>query len=134
MDATFNLKNNKVRTMSNTHHHNVSRAMVHINDVKYDLLKIAEMFDGILQDGLGHLAADMFSKYLEDLKNDRWIHGYEISEVVLKEHSFTYDVNVQITNDRTPKKLKIHVGLYKSAWPDLAPSLKYNKETGYHAI
>ena len=134
MDATFNLKNNKVRTMSNTHHHNVSRAMVHINDVKYDLLKIAEMFDGILQDGLGHLAADMFSKYLEDLKNDRWIHGYEITEIVLKEHSFTYDVNVQITNDRTPKKLKIHVALYKSAWPDLAPSLKYNKETGYHAI
>ena len=133
MDATFNLTKTKVKNMTNTHH-NVSRAMVHINDVKYDLLKIAEIYDGILQDGLGYLAADMFSKYLEDLKKDNWIHGYEISEIVLKEHSYTYDVNVQITNDRTPKKLKIHVGLYKSVWPDIAANFKYNDKTGYHAI
>lgn len=131
MAATFNLTKTKVKNMST--YNNVSRAMIHINDVKYDLLKIAEMFDGILQDGLGHLAADMFSKYLDDLKEGRWIHGYEISEIVLKEQSYTYDVNVQITGDRTPKKLKIHVGLYKSAWPDIAANFKYDEKTGYHA-
>ena len=131
MAATFNLTKTKVKNMST--YNNVSRAMIHINDVKYDLLKIAEMFDGILQDGLGHLAADMFSKYLEDLREGRWIHGYEISEIVLKEQSYTYDVNVQITGDRTPKKLKIHVGLYKSAWPDIAANFKYDEKTGYHA-
>jgi hypothetical protein len=104
----------------------VSRAMININDIKYDLLKIAELYDGILQEGLGHLPADMFQAYLNDMRNDRWIHSYEITEVMLKEYSYTYDVSIQITNDRTPKKLKIHVGLYKSAWPDLATIMKYN--------
>ena len=131
MAATFNLTRTKVKNMGT--YNNVSRAMIHINDIKYDLLKIAEMYDGILQDGLGYLAADMFSKYLDDMREGRWIHSYEISDMVLKEQSYTFDVNVQITGDRTPKKLKIHVGLYKSAWPDLAQGLKYNKETGYHA-
>lgn len=130
MAATFNLTRTKVKNMST---YNVSRAMIHINDVKYDLLKIAEMYDGVLQDGLGYIAADMFCKYLEDMREGRWIHSFEISDIVLKEQSYTYDVNVQITGDRTPKKLKIHVGLYKSPWPDLAPSLNYNKETGYNA-
>jgi len=132
MDATFNLTKTKVKHMNNTHH-NVSRALIHINDVKYDLLKIAELYDGVLQEGLGHLPTHLFSMYLNDLKEGRWIHDYEIAETVLKEHSYTYDVNIQITNDRTPKKLKIHVGLYKSAWPNIAANFKYNEKTGYHA-
>jgi len=126
MDATFNLNRSKVRTVHNNNNSHVSRAMININDIKYDLLKIAEMYDGVLQEGLGHLPADMFLTYLNDMRNDRWIHSYEITEVMLKEHSYTYDVGIQITNDRTPKKLKIHVGLYKSAWPDLATTMKYN--------
>ena len=125
MDATFNLNRSKVRTMHNNNSY-VSRAMININDIKYDLLKIAELYDGVLQEGLGHLPADMFLAYLGDMRNDRWIHSYEITEIMLKEHSYTYDVGIQITNDRTPKKLKIHVGLYKSAWPDLATTMKYN--------
>lgn len=124
MDATFNTTKAKVRTM-NQHYNSVSRAMININDIKYDLLKIAEIYDGILQDGLGHLAADMFQAYLSDMRGDNWIHDYEIGEVVLKEQSYTYDVSIQITRDRTPKKLKIHVGLYKSPWPELAPAMKY---------
>jgi hypothetical protein len=107
--------------------------MININDIKYDLLKVAEIYDGLLQDELGYLAADMFHAYLNDMIQQRWIHSFEITEIVLKEHSYTYDISIQITNDRTPKKLKIHVGLYKSAWPELAASTTYNKETGYHA-
>ena len=124
MDATFNLNKSRVKTTYNNSY--VSRAMININDIKYDLLKIAEMYDGVLQDGLGYLPADMFLAYLSDMRADRWIHSYEVSEIMLKDHSYTYDVGIQITNDRTPKKLKIHVGLYKSAWPDLAPTMKYN--------
>ena len=124
MDATFNLNKSRVKTTYNNSY--VSRAMININDIKYDLLKIAEMYDGVLQDGLGHLPADMFLAYLSDMRADRWIHSYEVSEIMLKDHSYTYDVGIQITNDRTPKKLKIHVGLYKSAWPDLASTMKYN--------
>ena len=124
MDATFNLNKSRVKTTYNNSY--VSRAMININDIKYDLLKIAEMYDGVLQDGLGHLPADMFLAYFSDMRADRWIHSYEVSEIMLKDHSYTYDVGIQITNDRTPKKLKIHVGLYKSAWPDLASTMKYN--------
>ncbi len=109
----------------NQHHSQVSRAMININDIKYDLLKIAELFDGILQEGLGHMPADLFQAYLSDLRADKWIHDYDVSEITLKEQSYTYDVSVQITNDRTPKKLKIHVGLYKSPWPELAPTMNY---------
>jgi len=135
MDATFNSNNRpRYNNRNNNSYHNVSRALININDVKYDLLKIAEMYDGLLQDGLGHLAADMFCAYLNDLRKDNWIHSFEITEMVLKEFSFTYDVNVQITGDRTAKKLKIHVGLYNSKWPEAAASCNYNKETGYHAI
>lgn len=131
MDATFNLKNNKVRTM-NQYYNSVSRAMININDIKYDLLKISELFDGVLQEGLGHLPADMYQAYLSDLRGNQWIHDYEISEIVLKEQSYTYDVTIQITRDRTPKKLKIHVGLYKSPWPELYASTKYTG-SGYVA-
>jgi hypothetical protein len=109
----------------NNYTNHVSRAMININDIKYDLLKISELFDGVLQEGLGHMPADMYNAYLDDLRKSDWIHGYEISEIVLKEQSYTYDITVQITNDRTPKKLKIHVGLYKSPWPALAPSMRY---------
>lgn len=109
----------------NQHLQSVSRAMININDIKYDLLKIAELYDGVLQEDLGHLVSDMFQYYLSDLRVDKWIHDYEILEVVLKEQSYTYDINIQITNDRTPKKLKIHVGLYKSPWPNLASTMKY---------
>lgn len=134
MVATFNLTNKKVRTVNLHNNHNqVSRALININDIKYDLLKISEIYDGLLQDGLGYLAADMFNLYLSDLRKDRWIHDFEITECVLKEHSYTYDISVQITDDRTPKKLKIHVGLYKSAWPEIAGKFRYDEKTGYHA-
>lgn len=130
MDATFNLTKTKVKTMNQYQNH-VSKAMININDIKYDLLKIAELYDGVLQEGLGHMPADMFQAYLSDLRADKWIHDYDISEIVLKEQSYTYDVSVQVTNDRTPKKLKIHVGLYKSPWPELAPTMKYTGNGGY---
>jgi len=97
----------------NQHQNQVSRAMIHINDVKYDLLKIAELYDGVLQEGLGHMPADMFNAYLSDLRGEDWVHDFEVSEITLKEQSYTYDISVQITKDRTPKKLKIHVGLIK---------------------
>lgn len=106
-------------------HNQVSRAMIHINDIKYDLLKIAELYDGVLQEGLGNLPVSMFKAYLGDLKNENWLYDFEVMSGVLKEQSFTYDVSVQITHDRTPKKLKIHVGLYKSPWPELAANMKY---------
>lgn len=103
----------------------ISKAPININDIKYDLLKIAEVHDGLLQDGLGELPVRLFDAYLTDMRSANWIYDYQIAEITLKEQSFTYDINIQITKDRTPKKLKVHVGLYKSAWETLAPSMKY---------
>jgi hypothetical protein len=110
----------------------ISRATTNINDIKYDLLKIAEVHDGLLQEGLGELPVRLFNAYLGDMRNEGTIYSYNVDNIVLKEHSYTYDVSVQITRDRTPKKLKVHVGLYKSAWPDLATKLKYTN-AGYVA-
>lgn len=124
MDATFNLSNTKVKKMTNNNRENNSPSM-NINDVKYDLLKIAEIYDGILQDGLGDLAAKMFCHYLDDMCADKLIYSYEITDIMLKEHSYTYDINVKPSIDRTPKKIKVHVGLYKSKWPELASKMKY---------
>lgn len=108
----------------------ISKSPININDIKYDLLKIAEIHDGLLQDGLGELPVHYFNAYLSDMRNLNWIYDYQISDITLKEQSYTYDINIQVTRDRTPKKLKVHVGLYKSAWPDLAARMKHT-DAGY---
>ena len=55
---------------------NISRAPININDIKYDLLKIAEVHDGLLQDGLGELPVNLFNAYLSDMRNQNWIYDY----------------------------------------------------------
>lgn len=133
MDATFNLTNTRVKKMNNYNRDNrdTRAPSMNVNDIKYDLLKIAEMYDGLLQEGLGDLAARMFCNYLDDMCQARLVYNYEITDIVLKEHSYTYDINVRISNDRTPKKIKVHVGLYKSAWPAFSSTMKYSADTGY---
>ena len=36
-----------------------------------------------------------------------------------RDNSITLDVAVKLSADRSPKKLKIHVGLYKSNWANI---------------
>ena len=104
---------------------------MNINDVKYDLLKISELYDGVLQAGMGELPLGLFRSYLNDLCDDNLIYSYEFTDIVLKEHSYTYDINIKSSYDRSPKKIKIHIGLYKSAWPNVVSSMKYTKDKGY---
>jgi len=98
------------------------RAGLNINHIKFDLLKISELYDGVLTDELGRLPLEFYNQYLTDLVRDRYIYGYSIDNPELRTHeasgdrSFTYTINVQSGAERASKSLKIHVGLYKSAW------------------
>jgi hypothetical protein len=102
----------------------ISRSRLSLDNVKYDLLKIAEPYDGIMYEGSGYLVTGLFTSYLTDLQQDRLIYGYEILEEQYKENAVTFDIMVQLTHDRNAKKIKVHVGTYKSAWPKVKAMLK----------
>jgi hypothetical protein len=98
------------------------RAGLNINHIKFDLLKISELYDGVLTADLGRMPLDFYNQYLLDLCKSGMIFAYTIDEPELRTHeasgdcSFTYTVNIQSGRERAMKALKIHVGLYKSAW------------------
>ena len=101
----------------------MNKSMISMDNIKYDLLKIAEPYDGVMFEGSGYLVNDLFASYLNDLQDDHLIYSWSIPEEQYKENSVTYDVIVQLTEDRSPKKLKIHVGVYKSKWPEIKEKL-----------
>jgi hypothetical protein len=51
----------------------------------------------------------LFIAYLTDLKYSWKLFSFEI-ENVEKENAYTFDIQVQMHRERSPKKLKIHVG------------------------
>ena len=94
---------------------------ISLQDIKFDLLKIIEPYDGVLYGETTYkLVTDLFEKYLNDLKFSRLIADYTMIHTE-RENSITLDVAVKLSADRSPKKLKIHVGLYKSNWPNINP-------------
>jgi len=87
-----------------------------LQDLKYDLLKISEPYDGVLwEDNTAESVAKLFNAYLDDMRKWRNIFAYEVG-FTRKETSYTFDVNVTLAPGRSPKKLKIHVGIYQSKW------------------
>mgnify|MGYP006242423175 CR=1 FL=1 len=90
---------------------------ISINDIKWDLIRIIEPYDGILdntkqsEDIMKHL----FQAYLEDLVKVRMIQDYTITSVI-RDTAITYDAAVKVSADRSPKKLKIHVGIFQHPW------------------
>ena len=90
---------------------------ISINDIKWDLIRIIEPYDGILdntkqsEDTMKHL----FQTYLEDLVKVRMIQDYTITSVI-RDTAIPYDVAVKVSADRSPKKLKIHVGIFQHPW------------------
>ena len=92
---------------------------ISLQDIKFDLLKIIEPYDGVLHGETTYQrVSDLFNSYLGDLKNWRMIADYTIASTE-RQNSITLDVAVKLSVDRSPKKLKIHVGLYKSNWPNI---------------
>lgn len=79
-------------------------------EIKYDLLKIIQPYDGLI---FNHKdtskVVSLFTSYLSDLKGSWKLREFEISTVD-KNNAVTFDLTIQLHKDRSPKKLKIHVG------------------------
>lgn len=92
---------------------------ISLNDIKYDLLKIIEPWDGILERRNPKPVRALFIAYLNDLQKKKLIYDFSI-DTTDRETAFTFDVNIRMSPVRSPKKLKIHVGIYKSPWTKAA--------------
>ena len=81
-----------------------------INDIKYDLLKIIAPYDGYMYNEKDtNKLISVFNSYLGDLKRSYKIFSFEIANTE-KENAITFDIQIKMQKDRSPKKLKIHVG------------------------
>ena len=99
-------------TTNKTSHANRYRisGQYNINDVKYDLLKIIQPYDGLMHNDkdVSNIRS-LFISYLNDLKHSWKIFSFNVV-IVEKDNAYTYDSHVQMHRERSPKKLKIHVG------------------------
>lgn len=81
-----------------------------ISDIKYDLLKIIQPYDGYMYNRKDtDRVRGLFDAYLGDLQGVNKIQQYNIYYTV-KDNAITFDISVKIHRDRSNKKLKIHVG------------------------
>ena len=89
-----------------------------LQNIKYDLIKISEPYDDLLwEDNTAEIVNRLMRSYLSDLVKDRFIVRYDIEYTRNENVSYTFDVNIQLEPNRTSKKIKVHVGIYKSNWP-----------------
>lgn len=92
----------------------VRQGRVSVNDIKWDLIKIIEPYDGILATNKGseETVRHLFERYLSDLKYCGLISEFYVHSSI-RDTAITYDVSVKLSADRSAKKLKIHVGVYQ---------------------
>lgn len=88
---------------------------ININDIKYDLLKIIEPYDGVLERGKTKPIYHLFVTYLNDLRKGGVIREFNVNTST-RDTATTFDVAVKVSADRTHKKLKIHVGVFQEPW------------------
>jgi hypothetical protein len=92
---------------------------ISLNDIKYDLLKIIEPWDGMLSKDKPGPVKTLFNAYLRDLQKENMIFDYSI-DTTNRDNAITFDVHVRIAAHRSPKKLKIHVGIFEFPWVENA--------------
>lgn len=90
-----------------------------LNDIKYDLLKIIEPYDGQLEHNRPRQVRFLFTQYLRDLQKNKSIYDFSI-DTTNRDTAITFDVNIRMTQSRSPKKLKIHVGTFQLPWCNAA--------------
>jgi len=88
---------------------------ISLNDIKYDLLRIIEPWDGILEQNCSTPVRKLFVAYLNDLQKEKMIYDFSI-DTTARKGAFTFDVNIRMSPSRSPKKLKIHVGIFQAPW------------------
>lgn len=89
--------------------------IVSLNDIKFDLLKIIEPWDGALERTNPKPVRRLFTQYLNDLQREKVIYDFSI-DTSDRGDAFTFDVNIRMGPHRSPKKLKIHVGMFTYPW------------------
>lgn len=89
--------------------------VISLNDIKHDLLKIIEPWDGLLEYSNTRPVRSLFIAYLHDLQKEKAIYDFSI-DTSNRANAVTFDVNVRISLHRSPKKLKIHVGAFQPPW------------------
>jgi hypothetical protein len=90
-----------------------------LNDIKYDLLKIIEPWDGCLAEGSPRPVRQLFTAYLLDNQKDKTIYDFSI-DTSARDKAITFDINIRMSPTRAPKKLKIHVGIFTKPWCNAA--------------
>lgn len=89
---------------------NVFTGTYNLHDIKYDLLKIIEPYDGLMYNRKDtEVVHKLFQEYLTDLKDSWQIREFSIYNTA-KDAAVTFDVSVRLQRGRSNKKLKIHVG------------------------
>tara|TARA_B100001094_G_scaffold100546_1_gene96692 strand:+ start:4244 stop:4552 length:309 start_codon:yes stop_codon:yes gene_type:complete len=90
---------------------------ISINDIKWDLIRIIEPWDGRLENKpkSEEIISKLFNGYLADLAKENKIQDFTIVGSI-RDTAITYDVAVKVSADRSPKKLKIHVGIFQHPW------------------
>jgi len=86
---------------------------ISLNDIKYDLLKIIEPWDGILERRTALPVRKLFVAYLNDLQKEKLIYDFSI-DITNRPNAYTFDINIRMSPMRSPKKLKIHVGMFQN--------------------
>ena len=100
-----------------------------INDIKYDLLKIIAPYDGYMyNDTDTNKLISVFNAYLGDLKGSWKIFSYDIVNTET-ENAITFDIQIKMQKDRSPKKLKIHVGKLVMPTPAVLPTTTTTPKT-----
>jgi hypothetical protein len=95
----------------------LDQTRISINDIKWDLIRIIEPYDGVLEPKTEseQRVRNLFAAYLGDLKSEDKIQDYTILSTI-RDTAVTYDVAVKMAADRSAKKLKIHVGVFQKPW------------------
>ena len=90
---------------------------VSVNDIKWDLIRIIQPYDGMLESSPRgeKTIRRLFDSYLRDLKYANLIYSYTVFSNI-RETAITFDVAIKTSQDSGTKKLKIHAGVYSHPW------------------
>lgn len=77
-------------------------------DIKWDLNKISEQYDGLLNEFSERVVRNLFVQYLGDLKYARLIGEYSVSSSI-NNGFIAYDVSVKMPSSRSPKKIRVQL-------------------------
>lgn len=94
----------------------MTRSYVVPENIDYDLAKIVEPWDGILQSNQSGPVYHLIKSYFLDLKYSGMIKEFSLRSSSRQKH-IVYDINVRFTNDKTKfKKFKVYVSTFQYPW------------------